>query len=207
MPLTNNVDSIAHRGVSTGVMLTNVMRELANYPEGVALYMNAVSDRTAQFNTHTVHSYDADYVYKLLRKPNLSEIRGIHFIQAPDLSTADRVVGDLTATLGPLLNDRQTSAAAVGVLLTGEGDWSQVVKIPVLFRSGLVKTPRQSYEIGVDGTPSLGGLMCLAGKGVVRKDSRERLAHCDGPGDGCLRLDQIVFEMLSKTELILKFGA
>lgn len=177
--------------------------------------VSRAADRASQIYVHEAKDVSPGVTY--------GEQAGLHFVKAPNLPAANRAAEILTAsfagqqTLHSLNrasnhSSTRTASAMLGVMLTGPGDWSRVVTLPQLtcsYDDALVR-PRQTYQIGELATAGseLSGFVCWAGMGLVRTDTRMYLGQTKrGPGEGCLRVPQIVHEMLSKTGLVTKYGA
>ncbi len=105
----------------------------------------------------------------------------------------------------------------VGTLLCGAGNWKsfygdtqRAESLPRGF-----PMPQQSWTFGSHAEGKIdfegyivGGFVCWKGRGLARVDARESVGQIGvRPGEGFLRLDQVVNELLSKIGAIPKFGA
>lgn len=153
-------------------------------------------------------------------KPDATPPPGVFIIDAStDASTAN----NLTEYLTPHFTTRTrpqnlvrksnhevhyTAPLTVVIMASGSGDWSKLIPSPCAQFNDCLPTPRQSCFAGEIESLSLQGLCCSAGSGLTRRDDRDSLARCGiAPGDGCLRLDQFVAEVLSKAAMVDKYGA
>lgn len=135
-----------------------------------------------------------------------------------------RVADDIAAVLAPFASaatraqklvrksnvvpDR-TAPLAVAVLASGSGDWAWLVPNPLLDHDDCLPLPKQSCQSDlVPDRPVLAGMFSIAGAALTRCDARTSFAQANiAPGDGSLRLEQIVAELLSKGAMIGKYGA
>lgn len=103
---------------------------------------------------------------------------------------------------------RNTSTEHIAALIKGillwnvQYDWSNVVPLPVRDMDDVLGLPMQS-----SGNAPILGIAVFAGKGLVRSDGRDTLRHKCPPGDGAIRIEGVVAELMTKTGLIQRFGA
>lgn len=209
-------DKICRQGVSTGVMLTDQQLESESVLSSITKHLV----RAANNHINHIICIDADDIDEVIT-PDEIPPHGIFLVDTcGNLDIAEQVATYLTPhfthpTRAQSLarqanrNVHHTAPLAVAVMATGPGDWALMLPMPLPPSPyERLQRPRQSSSMTETEATALGGIFSLAGHALTRCDSRNSLGHHGvSPGEGRLRLDQIVLEMLSKSAMLDKFGA
>lgn len=208
-------DRIVNTGVTTGLMLSESELTAAATAHSLEPQIhNLAISQCAPSGIASIHADEAAVFFS--NRPPSARVflidAGSDFSLADaaaeeaSLAFSSRVEHEPTRSSNPAVP--ATAAALIGVLVAGRGEWGGMLPMP--FQEGFgadFPLPRQSFETGSEKT-KLSGFVAWSGEGLVRKDERTHLGHAGTPpGEGFLRLEQVVAEALSKTGLLDKYGA
>lgn len=221
-------DTITYNGVSTAIFLTISQRSNLINNDSLASFVTSIAIEKSQVADPPLYHIRTEELHQHFPQDSQTLPKGFFVVDAKeDVSAADAAANYLYKTVSglrrshiptrvanePVVAENPKAAVALlGVLTIGFGDWTPFMRIikPFANPNDLYQFPIQTWQTGLKpkDDPRLAGLVSWCGEGVARKDGRESFKQINGPlGEGCLRIEQMISEVLSKLSLKEKYGA
>lgn len=219
-----DLDRIAHDGVSTALMQPEYGGTQSLRPQLLA----QIEASTPQFMCYVseLSCVNGDYkaicerIVAVRRDPDARLV----ILHTRSLSQANCVAD---ALLQALQQDKELQQTAVkvpadnllGLLVTGPGDWTPLFKTAgdQLSDTDAFPMPKNSWQSAArsidffqktERETIINGIACLSGSGLTRIDLRQRIGETNvAAGEGALRPEQVLEEILAKIGAVPKFGA